>query len=69
MIVFTTLEGSLLGIPAAGGELQKLTSVDRSQGETIHIHPYFLPDAVRFLYVRRNKDVTRSGLYVGQDRF
>jgi Tol biopolymer transport system component len=66
MIVFTTLEGSLLGIPAAGGEPQKVTSVDRSRGEIIHIHPHFLPDGVRFLYVRRNKDVTRSGLYVGQ---
>jgi DNA-binding winged helix-turn-helix (wHTH) protein len=66
MIVFTTLEGSLLGIPAAGGEPQKVTSVDRSRGEIIHIYPHFLPDAVRFLYVRRNKDVARSGLYIGQ---
>jgi eukaryotic-like serine/threonine-protein kinase len=66
MIVFTTLEGSLLGIPAAGGEPRKLTSVDRSRGETIHIHPHFLPDGVRFLFVRRNKDATQSGLYVGR---
>ena len=66
MIVFTTLEGSLLSITAAGGEPQKVTSVDRSGGEIIHVHPYFLPDGVRFLYVRRNKDVTRSGLFIGQ---
>lgn len=66
MIVFTTLEGSLLGIPADGGEPHPVTSLDRSQGEISHLYPYFLPDGVRFLYLRRNKDVTRSGLYIGQ---
>ena len=66
MIVFTTLEGSLLGIPAAGGAPQAMTTVDRSRGEISHLYPFFLPDGVRFLYVRRNKDVTRSGLYIGQ---
>jgi len=66
MIVFTTLKGSLLGIPAAGGRPQAVTRLDRSRGEISHLCPYFLPDGVRFLHVRRNADVTRSGLYVGQ---
>ena len=43
-----------------------MTTLDRSQGEVSHLYPHFLPDGVRFLYVRRNKDVTRSGLYIGQ---
>lgn len=66
MIVFTTLEGSLLGVPAAGGSTQPVTTLDRSQGEISHLYPHFLPDGVRFLYVSRKKDATRSGLYVGQ---
>jgi DNA-binding winged helix-turn-helix (wHTH) protein len=66
MIVFTTLEGSLLGIPADGGEPHPVTSLDRSQGEISHLYPSFLPDGVRFLYLRRHKDVTRSGLYIGR---
>ena len=66
MIVFTTLEGSLLGIPAAGGGPQAVTTLDRSRGEISHLYPSFMPDGVRFLYVSRNKDVTRSGLYIGQ---
>ncbi|MGB2713882.1 MAG: winged helix-turn-helix domain-containing protein [Vicinamibacterales bacterium] len=66
MILFTTLEGSLLGIPADGGEPHPVTSLDRSQGEISHLYPDFLPDGDRFLYLKRNKDVTRSGLYIGQ---
>ena len=66
MIVFTTLEGSLLGIPASGGG----TSGDDHRGSIARRDQpplsFFLPDGVRFLYVRRNADVTRSGLYVGQ---
>jgi eukaryotic-like serine/threonine-protein kinase len=65
LIVFTTLEG-LVSIPAAGGRTQPVTTLDRSQGEISHLYPHFLPDGVRFLYVRRNKDATRSGLYIGQ---
>ena len=65
-IVFTTREGSLLGISAAGGAPQAVTHVDRSRGEIAHLYPYFLPDGVRFLYVRRNEDVTQSGLFIGQ---
>lgn len=65
-IVFTTLDGSLLGIQAADGSPQAVTRLDRSRGEVSHLHPHFLPDGVRFLYLRRNADAARSGLYVGQ---
>jgi DNA-binding winged helix-turn-helix (wHTH) protein/Tol biopolymer transport system component len=65
-IVFATLDGSLLGIAAAGGKPQAVTSLDRSRGEIGHLYPHFLPDGVRFLYLRRNADVTKSGLHIGQ---
>ena len=54
------------GIPAAGGEPQAITSIDRSKGEIAHIGPHFLPDGQRFLYVIRNAEPRRSGLYIGQ---
>ena len=66
LIVFTTVGGSLLGIPADGGPPQAVTRLDRSRAEISHLYPHFLPDGVRFLYLRRNADVTRSGLYAGQ---
>lgn len=65
-IVFTTREGSLLRIPAAGGAPQEATRLDRSRGEISHLYPYFLPDGIRFLYLSRNEDVTRNGLFIGQ---
>ena len=65
-IVFTTRDGSLLGIPATGGAPLPVTRLDRSRQETAHLFPYFLPDGVRFLYVNRNEEATRSGLFVGQ---
>ena len=65
-IVFATREGSLAGVPAAGGVPQAVTRVDRSRGEIVHLYPYFLSDGARFLYVNRNKDAARSGLFIGQ---
>ena len=64
-IVFPTVQGSLLAIPAAGGETKPVTSVDRSTGEIAHVSPHFLPDGRRFLYVMLNNDGSRNGLYVG----
>jgi DNA-binding winged helix-turn-helix (wHTH) protein/Tol biopolymer transport system component len=66
LIVFTTRDGALLSIPDVGGAPQVVTRLDRSRGEISHLYPYFLPDGVRFLYVSRNADATRSGLFKGQ---
>jgi serine/threonine protein kinase len=66
LILFPTEDGRLLGISAAGGEPQVITSPDRSKGEIAHIAPHFLPDGQRFLYVIRSADTKRGGLYVGQ---
>jgi DNA-binding winged helix-turn-helix (wHTH) protein len=66
LILFTSNEGGLLGIPAAGGAPKAVTSLDRSAEEAAHIAPHFLPDGHRFLYLVRKADASRSGLYVGQ---
>ena len=65
LIVFPSQDGTLLGL-RDGGKPEAITSVDRSRGELRHMAPRFLPDGQRFLYIIRNKDASRSGLYVGQ---
>ena len=65
-IIFSSQDGTLHGIPAGAREPQTITSLDRSKGEIAHIAPHFLPEAERFLYVIRNADPRRSGLYIGQ---
>ena len=59
-------DGGLLGISSSGGTPQAITTLDRSKGELAHIAPHFLPDGGRFLYVIRNADASRSGLWVSQ---
>lgn len=66
LIVFAGLSGSLLGVPSRGGAVETVTALDASAGETAHRAPHFLPDGQHFLYSVRNRDVTRSGLYVGE---
>lgn len=66
LIVFASLSGSLLGVPSRGGALENVTALDASAGETAHRAPHFLPDGQHLLYSVRNRDVTRSGLYVGE---
>jgi serine/threonine protein kinase/Tol biopolymer transport system component len=64
LIVFPSQDGRLVAIPAAGGEARTLTTPNRSVGEIAHVAPHFLPDGRRFLYVSRNAEAQRSGLYV-----
>jgi eukaryotic-like serine/threonine-protein kinase len=66
LIVFPSEDGTLFAIPTSGGESRTITRLDRSKGEIAHIAPHFLPDGERFLYVIRNADPRRSGLYVGE---
>ena len=66
MILFLSPDGGLRSIQSTGGEPVAVTTVNRSGGEVAHIAPHFLPDGHRFLYVIRNADATRSGLFVGR---
>jgi eukaryotic-like serine/threonine-protein kinase len=65
-ILFPTLDGPLLGISAAGGAPEAITSLDQSAGETAHLAPCFCRTGSDSLYVIRNADEARSGIYVGQ---
>ena len=65
LILFPSEDGGLISVPASGGEPTTVTSLDRSAGEVGHVSPRFLPDG-RFLYVVRNAEPSRTGLYVGQ---
>jgi DNA-binding winged helix-turn-helix (wHTH) protein len=65
LVLFSSSDGRLLGL-RDGGKPETITSVNRSGGELRHMAPRFLPDGERFLYVIRNADASRSGVYVGQ---
>ena len=64
--LFPSMGDAVFAIPAAGGQPEAVTKLDRTAGETAHIAPYFLPEGRRFLYVVQNADGKRSGLYVGE---
>ena len=49
-IVFGTLSGGLMRVPAAGGEPEVLTIVDADQGETYHRWPDILPNLKGILF-------------------
>jgi eukaryotic-like serine/threonine-protein kinase len=63
-IVFASEGGRLMSISPDGGEPRAITAPDASTGEIAHVAPYFLPDGQHFVYVSRNTDERRTGLYV-----
>jgi len=56
--------GSLLKVPEGGGTPVRLTTLDPSRQETMHVWPQFLPDGDRFLYLVRTARPENSGLYL-----
>jgi hypothetical protein len=50
-------------VPAGGGVMQRVTSLDRAKGETRHLLPQFLPDGRRFLYTAGTAERGQSMLY------
>ena len=57
-------QGALIWVSASGGSPQPATSLDKEGGELSHSWPQFLPDGRHFLYLARNKDPGKSGVYV-----
>ena len=49
-IVFGTVNGGLMRVPAAGGVPRPLTAPDRQKGEAAHQWPYFLPGAQAIVF-------------------
>ncbi|HEY6572974.1 MAG TPA: hypothetical protein VI198_06600, partial [Candidatus Eisenbacteria bacterium] len=57
---------SLRVVPAGGGELRPATRIERSQGESGHAWPYFLPDGEHFLYMATMSNSSRSRIRLGK---
>jgi DNA-binding winged helix-turn-helix (wHTH) protein/predicted Ser/Thr protein kinase len=64
-ILIGLMRDGLYRVPADGGALQRVTSVDASRGETRHIALQFLPDGRRFLFLAGSNVPGRSMLYEG----
>jgi len=58
-------EGGLSRVPAEGGAVTPVTTIDRSRHENSHRWPQFLPDGRHFLYLSLVDDLEKSGIYVG----
>ena len=62
-IVFAPdIGGSLLRVPALGGEVAQATVADVSRNESSHRFPHFLPDGRRFLFVIEGSPDVAGGL-------
>jgi len=65
IIVFTpSAASSLLQVPATGGPVKALTTLDHAQGENTHRWPLFLPDGRRLLYLVRSDKPHITGIYL-----
>src|SRR5438876_2413225 len=66
VIVFVrNLTDGLYSIPATGGTPTRVTTLDKSRNEIVHVWPYFLPDGRHFLYLARSSQVDKSAIFVG----
>lgn len=58
-------DGALFRIPASGGSLTPVTTLDKKLSESSHRGPSFLPDGHRFLYTAYTAEEEKSTVYVG----
>jgi Tol biopolymer transport system component/tRNA A-37 threonylcarbamoyl transferase component Bud32 len=59
-ILFAAQDRSIHRVAAGGGESRPVTSYDPSSGDRRHMHPRFLPDGDRFLYIAAAPKIDRS---------
>lgn len=64
VILFSSILGPILRVPAAGGETRPVTVFDQARGDRQHSFPHFLPDGRRFLFYLRNTNPELDGIYV-----
>jgi Tol biopolymer transport system component len=64
-ILFGTGKDVIYRVPAAGGATSPVTALDRSQLETAHRWPHFLPDGAHFLFTVRGARPGHRGIYSG----
>ena len=64
-IIFGTVTGGIMRVPAAGGEAVAVTTRDPARAERVHASPTFLPDGRHFLYSRLSSQPENDGVFVG----
>src|SRR5690606_22706537 len=62
-ILFTTPEGHLAAVNAAGGSGSTLRVPDVAAGQTAFLWPRFLPDGRRYLYFAQDRRPEARGIY------
>jgi Tol biopolymer transport system component/tRNA A-37 threonylcarbamoyl transferase component Bud32 len=50
ILIAPNSNGGIFRVPAAGGDLEPVTTLDSTRGETAHRFPQFLPDGKHFLF-------------------
>ena len=65
LIVLGSFNTGLLSVPASGGELKPMTTLDPSRQEVSHAHPQFLPDGRHYFYLSVSSPADNSTIYVG----
>ena len=66
VIVFTEFWGTgLFRVPAEGGEVSPLTTLNTAEREGVHLYPQFLPDGRHFLFLVRSIQPETSFLWLG----
>ena len=64
VILIDGLGAEIYRVPASGGEPKPVTELDRSNQETFHASPQFLPDGRHFIYFARSARPENTGIYV-----
>ena len=65
LVLFIPRIGELAAVPATGGSISPVITVDESNSNGSPSWPYFLPDGRHFLYHARGGSSGRRGIYVG----
>ncbi len=65
VILFGDRKLGLQQIPATGGTPSIVTKINKAAGETSHYYPQFLPGGDQFLYLIRNGESSKAGIFIG----
>ena len=63
-IIFGLNTLALFQVAESGGAVTAVTQLDTAEGENSHRSPVFLPDGNRFLYLARNDNPDRRGIFL-----
>ena len=64
-IIFGSVGGGIMRVPATGGEAVPVTNRDPARVERVHADPTFLPDGRHFVYSRLSSVPENNGVFVG----